>query len=102
MLNNLIEYLKAFFYWILTPLFEFVKYIAWYFFDKICSLIEYIVGIIQLPGDIMMGAFEWSGLPGPMLYILNAIGLSAGISIIISAITGRMLLNLIPSWASRI
>lgn len=102
MLSNLLEYLKAFFWWILTPLSEAVKFLAWYFFDKFCMLIEFIFSILSLPGDLMMGAFDWAGLPGPVLYVLNAVGLSSGISILTSALGARMLLNLIPSWASRI
>ena len=102
MLTNLLEYLKAFFYWLLTPLFDFIKFIAYYFYDKLCSLAEFCVSAISLPGELVTGFFNWAGLPDQLLYILNAIGLPTILTMLAGAYGVRFLLNLIPSWLTRV
>lgn len=96
------ETLKAFFYFILTPVFDAIKYILFFFFDVFCSLVEFAVSLIEIPGNVASGLFNWAGLPGQVLYVINAIGLSACLSILASAYLIRFTLNLIPSWLTRV
>lgn len=94
--------LKSFFYWVLSPLWDFIKWCVSELFDIFCLLVSSILSMISLPVELTGSLFDYSGLPGPVLYILHQIGFATCVTMLLSALTVRVLLNLIPSWLTRV
>jgi hypothetical protein len=101
-ITGIITALKTFFWWVLEQIKDFLAWIWYWLFDKICDAIEFAISIIELPGTIIDSLFAWASLPDQVLYILHAIGFPAGVAILIAAITLRFLINLIPAVFTRV
>ena len=70
--------------------------------EGIFTIIEGIVDCIDLADLLAEQAAVWGLVPDQTIYLLTALGIPAGISIIVYCISIRMLLNLIPATFTRI
>lgn len=102
MWENFVEYMKEVFFALLSPVWDFIKWCIAEIFDIFCTLIEMIVGAISLPAELTTSAFNWAGLPPQVLYVLDQLGISVCISILMAALTVRLTLNLIPGAFTRV
>lgn len=73
-------------------------YAIWDFF---LSLFSSMVSAIPVPASWSTGNL-YDSLPGQTLWFLNQIGFTTFLLIIFGAYGVRFLLNLIPSWATRV
>ena len=71
-------------------------------FDGLLTTISSIFTAIDLSTYVSSYAMNWAGLPTQMIWLVNAVGLPQGITIISSSIVIRMLINLIPAEFTRV
>jgi hypothetical protein len=81
---------------------EGLKLLFFFFYDGFLSLVTAIVTAVDFGVLGLNTVLDWSNLPPQMLYVIGQIGLQESIVIIVSAITIRMTLNLIPASLTRI
>lgn len=74
----------------------------YFVFDGLLTVVYAIVGSLDVGSFVVNTAGVWGGLPPQLIYLINAIGLPSGLSIVLYAIIIRMLLNLIPAAVTRI
>lgn len=70
--------------------------------EGIFTIIEGIVDSIDLADLLAEQAASWGLVPDQTIYLLTALGIPAGVSIITYCIAIRMMLNLIPASFTRI
>jgi hypothetical protein len=90
------------FVWLLESFFYILSEFPYLLFDGFLVVIEGIFTVLDLSGLAFDTALNWSSLPDQLVWILGEIDFSQGLSIIISAIGIRMLINLIPGAVTRI
>ncbi len=71
-------------------------------FDGLLTAITAVFSAIDLSAFASTYAMDWAGLPPQMIWLVNAVGLPQGLTILAAAITIRMILNLIPAEFTRI
>jgi len=72
--------------------------IFYFFFDNFLSLTSSAITSIQVPQSY----FDWYSADGHILYVLVQSGFFELLALIGAAFLVRLLLNLIPSWATRV
>lgn len=87
LLNGLLSVLDTFFYGLI---------------DIILSTITVIMSAIDVTGLALNYASYWGLLPGPLVWLIQAIGLSTGLSMLGTAYVIRLTLNLIPGSFTRV
>jgi len=102
MLDGLLYYLKTFWLWIVDQLFEIVRTISMWAWDIFLKMIEFVISLVNIPASLASGLLDFSGLPAQMRWVLDACGFGLCISMLSSALLIRLLLNLIPSWMTRV
>ena len=80
-------------------LFFTIIYWAW---DKFCDLIEWLLSAIDYKNEVFEASLAWTMLPEQTIWIMNQISIDDGILMLTTAILIRLILNLIPSWATRV
>lgn len=88
--------------WILDGLGTCLKVLAWPIYDGLLTAVESITAALDVSSLGLQFAAGLSSLPGPLRYILSAICLAQGMTIIAGAIALRMLINLIPATFTRV
>lgn len=66
------------------------------------TLIEAIVGAIDVGSHVTSIAAQWGVLPDVMVYLINAVGIPQALSVIGWAYGIRFILNLIPATFTRV
>lgn len=79
-----------------------LKLSLYFVVDGLLTVVYAIVGALDVGTFIFNVGALWSGLPSQLIYIINAVGLPSGLSMLLYAIVIRMLLNLIPAAVTRI
>jgi hypothetical protein len=74
----------------------------YFVFDGFYSAILAFMATVSFVNLAGATALAWTGLPPQVCWCIGQCGLPAGLAVISSAMTIRLLLNLIPSWLSRI
>jgi len=88
--------------WALTAFVWVLGKTLFYPFDGLLTCISSIFNAINLSTFVASYAMNWAGLPTQMIWLINAVAIPQGISILLAAITIRMLINLIPAAFTRI
>ena len=88
--------------WLLDGAIEVLKAVPYMIMDGILTCIEGIFNTFDFSTTIASAAGEWAHLPTQMIYIINAIGIPQGITMLVAAIGLRMLINLIPAEFTRV
>ncbi len=94
--------LKDTIYWFFDMLWSWVDSFLQFMWDKALNLVEFMVGLIDFKNEMFDMSLGWAGLPTQVIYILNECGLDNCLLIIVSAMTIRMLVNLIPASLTRV
>lgn len=90
------------FTWILDGLILLVQFVFFTIFDGILSVVEAFIAAINLSSVAVNYAAGWSHLPTQLIWLINATGLPQCVALLGAAYLIRLLLNLIPSWATRV
>ena len=101
-LGNILQPLKDFGLWLLGLLGEVLKSIFYFFFDALCTLIEWLFSLIDFKNELFDISLGWTSLPDELIWLLNQVGIDNGLVIISAALLIRLTLNLIPSWGTRV
>lgn len=100
------ESLKAllgeFVVWILTPIYNVLKSFFLWLWDLILTFVSWILNALPFDEDLFDISFIWDAIPDTLLWMLNELEFDKGFLILVTAIGIRLLLNLIPTWATRI
>lgn len=88
--------------WVLDGALYVFKAAAFFIWDGLLVAVHSIVGALDVGTLITNVGGLWAGLPSQLLYVVNAVGLPTGLTMIFYAIVIRMLLNLIPAALTRI
>lgn len=101
-LSSLWDAFKHLIIWFLDVVVGILKSIFYWFFDQLCTFVLWVINGIDLQNFSLSDFMNWAGLPPQLTYILNACGFSTCLTMVSSALLIRLLLNLIPSWATRV
>lgn len=93
---------KLFSKWGLDGALYVLKVGFFFIIDGLLTAIYAIVSTLDLGSLVFNVAGLWAGLPPQVIYLVNAVGIPSGLSMILYAIVIRMLLNLIPAAFTRI
>lgn len=88
--------------WLLESIFWIFSQFPYLIFDGFLLVIEGIFTVLDLSGLALDTALDWSSLPDQLVWILGEIDFSQGVSIMMTGVVIRMLMNLIPGVFTRI
>ena len=88
--------------WLLDGILYLVKFLLYTLVDGILTIITAFFQGLELVNSAGSFVADWSGLPPQMGYLIGHTGIPACITLVMAAITIRVLINLIPSWATRV
>lgn len=71
-------------------------------FEGLLTVISVAFKAIDISSFVASYAMNWAGLPPQLIWLVNAVSIPQGITILISSIGIRMALNLIPAVFTRI
>ena len=94
--ENLLEYPKEFFFWLLSKIFPLFESLFYFAIDALFTLAEYAIGLIDFKADLFDTAAEWANLPPAAIYIMNQSGLATCVTMLMAAIGIRIAMNLLP------
>jgi hypothetical protein len=108
-LATIANFIKSFpaFAWDLVKLgigalFDVISLFLFLIFDGFCFVVTMFISALDLSALAFTSFAEWSNLPTQAIYLINQLSLPQCVSIILGAITIRMVLNLIPSVFTRL
>ena len=88
--------------WLLNGLLYVLKAAIYFPFDAILSVISAALTAVDVSSILVSASAAWAGMPSQLIWVINAIGIPQGLSILASAYLIRMALNLIPAAFTRI
>ena len=100
--SALIDFLKMIASWILDGGLHVIKTAAYFILDGLLTCVSTIISTIDLASLGITFALSWANVPTQLIWLVNACGLPAGVSLLVAAILIRMALNLIPAAFTRI
>lgn len=87
--------------WVLDGALYVLKAAFFFFWDGLLTAIYAIVGALDVGSLVVSVGGLWVGLPPQLLYLINAVGIPTGLTMIFYAIVIRKLLDLIPAALTR-
>lgn len=100
--NALVNFFKNLFEWLLDGALFVIKSAFYFIFDGLLTVITLAVQALDFSSFLASYAMDWAGLPTQAIYIIVAIGIPQGLTIIATAMLIRLVLNLIPAAVTRI
>jgi hypothetical protein len=88
--------------WVLDAIFYILSEPLYLLFDALLVVVEAIFTLLDLSGLALDSVLDWTSLPDSLVWILGEIDLSQGLTIMVSAMGIRMLINLIPGTFTRV
>ncbi len=101
-IDNFVDILKRLAEWVLDGIIEIISSIFYFMMDAFLLVIEAVFASIHIAESITQSFGQWINLPPQLIWLLNRLNLPVMLSMIAAAITIRLLLNLIPSVATRV
>lgn len=98
----LISMLYIPFAWLLDALFYLLKGVAWLILDGLLTAVLVVIQGINYSSVVFQWAAGYALIPSQAVYVMQSIGFPQFVTIIASAYALRFLLNIIPSWATRV
>jgi hypothetical protein len=105
----IIDWLRSFwswvetgFTWILDGFITLLQFVVFTIFDGLLQVVETALNAIDFSSMVFNYAATWSHLPTQLIWLINAVGLPQCFAILGAAYLVRLLINLIPSWATRV
>lgn len=95
------EHIKTALSWCLDGFLYVLKSALYFLFDGLLTTIYAIVGALDVGSLLVNIGGLWLGLPPQLLYLINAIGIPTGLTMLSYAILVRKLLDLIPAAFTR-
>ena len=102
LLTALINFFTEILKWCLDGVLFILKTIIFSVVDGFLTVITTFFSLIDLSAVLSNIVLDWAGLPGAMIYVVNAVSIPQCLTIIAAAIGIRMLINLIPAAFTRI
>jgi len=90
------------FSWILEGLLLIIKFVLFSVFDGLLVVVEGFFSALDLSSIAFNYAATWSALPTQMIWLISTTGLPQCFALLGAAYLIRLLLNVIPSWATRV
>lgn len=90
------------FTWILDGFILLFQFVFFTLLDGVLSIIEGLVGLVDLSTVAFNYAANWSSLPTQMIWFINALGLPQCLTMLGAAYIVRLSLNLIPGVFTRV
>jgi len=100
--DALVSYLGTLFKWLLDGVLWVIGKVLYVIFDGLLTVIDTIFKSIDVSSYLTSNALSWANMPSQLIWLVNQIGIPQGLTIIASAISLRMLINLIPAEFTRI
>ncbi len=88
--------------WVLNGILYLLLSIPWYIMDGFLTVIETLIASINYSSVVFQWAAGYALLPSQAVYVMNAVGFPQFVTIVAAAYAVRLLINLIPSWATRV
>lgn len=101
-INSFFTTLQDLLTWVLDGLIFVVKSVFWFILDGVLTAITTFFSLLDIGSHITSLASYFELLPPQLIWLIQAIGLPQGLSILIWAIGIRMAINLLPSWITRL
>lgn len=101
-INSFFTTLQTLLTWVLDGVTFVVKGVFWFILDGVLTAITTFLSLLDVGSHITSFAGYFGLLPPQLIWLIQAIGLPQGLSILIWAIVIRMTINLIPSWITRL
>ncbi|MDD2466672.1 MAG: hypothetical protein PHI97_21955 [Desulfobulbus sp.] len=90
------------FTWILDGVVLLLQFVVFTLLDGLFLVVETVLGAIDLSSMVFNYAAAWSDLPPQLVWLINAVGLPQGFTILGASYLVRLTLNLIPSVFTRV
>lgn len=101
-INGFFQALQNLLTWVLDGIVFCIKAAVWFIFDGFLTVIVTFISALDIGSHLTSMAGYFQLLPTQLLYLINAIGLPSGLSILLWSIGIRMAINLVPSWLTRL
>jgi hypothetical protein len=100
--TNLFDFIKTALGWVLDGVTWLLGKVVYLIFDGLLTAITAIFNAIDFSTVLSNVVLDWSGIPTQMAWAVSSLGIPQGLTVLASAVTIRMLLNLIPASVTRI
>lgn len=88
--------------WMLDGIIFLLEHIFFLILDGFLLVIESLFTLIDFSTVVFSSIAQWSSMPTQLIWLINQLALPQCLALVVSALTIRVLLNLIPTWATRI
>lgn len=101
-LNIFVTIIKNVATWILNGIAQVLIEVLYLAFDAVLTIVNTVIQGLDFTGLALNYSAYWGLLPPQLIWMINEIGLSAGMSMLGTAYIIRLTLNLIPSEFTRV
>ena len=101
-LSSFANWLYSLVSWCFDGIIVIFKLCLFLVFDGVLTVITGFFTALNFANVASSYICDWSGLPSQLGYVIGAIGMPSCLSLLVGAVSIRMLINLIPSWATRV
>ncbi len=101
-INSFFSYLWDGFLWLAEAVGEILGFLLYTIFDGLLTVIYLFASAVDLSAVAFNMAAEYSSLPTQLIWIINQVNFPQFVAYISGAIIVRMIINLIPTWATRV
>lgn len=101
-LNGFFAVIQILLGWTLDGLMYVLKTAFYFPFDGLLTAISSLISALDFSSMGLSSVATWANMPPQLLYIVHAIGIPQGLSILAAAYIIRMGINLIPAALTRI
>lgn len=98
----IIAFLQQLAQYLLDGITYLLQFIVYTLVDGVLTVITFIFLSLDLVNSLASWVCDWTGLPSQLGYVIGKTGIASCIGIMLAAVTIRVAINLIPSWATRV
>lgn len=88
--------------WALDALIYILKAVVWLILDGFFTVVLAFVSALDFSSVVFQWTSAYTFIPAQAVYIMQAIAFPQFVTLIASAYVIRFLLNILPSWATRV
>jgi hypothetical protein len=100
--NGFFGYLLDGFLWLAEAIGQVLSFVFFQIYDGLLTVIFLFTSAIDLSAVAFNMAAKYAGLPTQLIWLINQVNFPQFTAYIVGAIIIRLLLNLIPTWATRV
>ena len=90
------------FLWLAEAIGEIIGFVLYTIYDGLLTVIVAFANTIDLSAVAFNMAASYSGLPTQLIWLINQVNFPQFMAYISGAIIIRLIINLIPTWATRV